>query len=987
MLKEMARRRLSIFPSWLTDYSSFDQSADEDMSTIMWTLLVSGVVGLLMLSSFAIHRMYDPDRFTPLVKLLGKDKAAKPLSNDDLYSWVYELVYINDDTILEKGGYDTLCFVRFYRFNFKLFLAFALYAWCVLLPVNRNGGGYEEDNSFEVWSMANISQGSELCWLHLLGIYLLTAVTVWFLESEYVHYAKMRHEYLRNEGPNLRTVLVEGIPHKMRTNITLSTYFQTLYPGSVHSVSIAQNLGVLTGLIDERMDALRELERHLYMHHKDGKRRTLKIVRNGREESVEAIKHYRRLVIELSGQIARERKEHEKFSSARGNVSSDEAVHIIESLLRVTGVGVVRSVINERAQQDEAGAGGDESVGRVMAASASDAASLGGSSLGSSTVAGDYGATEDKSIQSVEKLGELDDGVLSLTAGGTMYDELVKEFSDFGDDDSDDGWFLGTAHPLPPPTQRRRVEMYRRSWDSWWNAIVEAKSWPESWRVFRDGRYVLQEVPPDDDGDEAGEEAGIDASEDSRLIRPFDERNRYFPKAFVTFKTFIAATTARQVIHMQLAGHLSVQEAPEPRDVYWQNLDKSRKGTMVRRLVADIVVIFLIIFWVVPVCAIAYFTNASSLKSYADWISNAADESPLFESTLELVQPLCIVGLMQVLPPFFMAIGHFEGALSISANMFKAFNRYFLFQVVNVFLVSAIAGSILDSLTEIADNPSTAFKLLGEALPSMGGYFCNYILVKTFIGLGMEIMRLPAIFMSIGKQLLTANLTIRERSEFVLGGGLRLMSNPGWLPYNKIYAQDALVTVLCASFANVAPLLLFPGLLYFACAGYIYTHQMLYVYQPMYETGGKWWPKIAGCTVLALLFAQSTMIGMMILKETYSEIYFLIAIIVYTVWYYYNTMNNYAVLATHLPLDQATSMDLNKPYGESVAGHEYVQPALREEADWVLPRTEFDLDPEDVFVEPSGVSADETGSGDGNGRSGDAPMREEGEGIAHSEEV
>ena len=36
---------------------------------------------------------------------------------------------------------------------------------------------------------------------------------------------------------------------------------------------------------------------------------------------------------------------------------------------------------------------------------------------------------------------------------------------------------------------------------------------------------------------------------------------------------------------------------------------------------------------------------------------------------------------------------HFEGAISISANMFKAFNRYFLFQVVNV-LVSAIAGSI-----------------------------------------------------------------------------------------------------------------------------------------------------------------------------------------------------------------------------------------------------------------------------------------------------
>ena len=104
---------------------------------------------------------------------------------------------------------------------------------------------------------------------------------------------------------------------------------------------------------------------------------------------------------------------------------------------------------------------------------------------------------------------------------------------------------------------------------------------------------------------------------------------------------------------------------------------------------------------------------------------------------------------------------------------------------------------------------------------------------------------------------------------------------------------------------------------------------MLYVYQPMYETGGNGGQRLPRVPVIALLFAQSTMIGMMILKETYTEIYFLIAIIVYTVWYYYNTMSNYSVLATHLPFDQATSMDLNKPYGDEVAGHEYVQPGLK----------------------------------------------------------
>ena len=84
-----------------------------------------------------------------------------------------------------------------------------------------------------------------------------------------------------------------------------------------------------------------------------------------------------------------------------------------------------------------------------------------------------------------------------LTAGRlSEYDDLVKEFSDFGDDESDDGWILGTSHPLPPATQRRRVEIYKRSWRSWWAAMMEAGSWAETWRIFRDGRYVFEEISP-----------------------------------------------------------------------------------------------------------------------------------------------------------------------------------------------------------------------------------------------------------------------------------------------------------------------------------------------------------------------------------------------------------------------------------------------------------------------------------------------------------
>jgi hypothetical protein len=94
------------------------------------------------------------------------------------------------------------------------------------------------------------------------------------------------------------------------------------------------------------------------------------------------------------------------------------------------------------------------------------------------------------------------------------------------------------------------------------------------------------------------------------LISPPEERRMFLSKAFITFRTFQvrpcihtsgwtirqgatnhfsrclcpcayisqAATIARQVVHMQLAGHMAISEAPEPTDVTWINMYTTRTG-------------------------------------------------------------------------------------------------------------------------------------------------------------------------------------------------------------------------------------------------------------------------------------------------------------------------------------------------------------------------------------------------------------------------
>ena len=72
-----------------------------------------------------------------------------------------------------------------------------------------------------------------------------------------------------------------------------------------------------------------------------------------------------------------------------------------------------------------------------------------------------------------------------------------------------------------------------------------------------------------------------------------------------------------------------------------------------------------------------------------------------------------------------MAIGRAEGITAFSDVQMQAFSRYFLFQVLNVFLVTTIAGSIFDTIAIIIENPEEAFSMLGNSLPRMSSFFVS----------------------------------------------------------------------------------------------------------------------------------------------------------------------------------------------------------------------------------------------------------------------
>lgn len=311
----------------------------------------------------------------------------------------------------------------------------------------------------------------------------------------------------------------------------------------------------------------------------------------------------------------------------------------------------------------------------------------------------------------------------------------------------------------------------------------------------------------------------------------------------------------------------------------------------------------------VPVALVSLLVSKTALVSFSPRLAQLDRASAFFATAIGMIQPLCLVGIQQLMAPFLMQVGKVEGHMSFSEVQMKTFSRYFSFQVLNIFLVTAIAGSIFDTIAIIVDTPEAAFEMLGNSLPLMSSFFVTFVTMKTFLGLGTELVRMVALAQGLARYVLFPNSTLRQQRSVRMG--LRAIDDPGWFPFHKILAQDMLIVVISIVFAVVAPLVLIPCALFYLCSRILWTHHHLFVYESVFETGGLFWPKIFRRFVFGLMIAQATITGQFLLKEARQEAVATLILMALTYIFLRNTRARFDATSSALPLEVATIMDMS----------------------------------------------------------------------------
>ncbi|KGN63220.1 calcium permeable stress-gated cation channel 1 isoform X1 [Cucumis sativus] len=418
------------------------------------------------------------------------------------------------------------------------------------------------------------------------------------------------------------------------------------------------------------------------------------------------------------------------------------------------------------------------------------------------------------------------------------------------------------------------------------------------------------------------------------------------PAAFVSFKSRWGAAVCAQTQQSRNPTIWLTEWAPEPRDVYWDNLAIPFVSLAIRRLIAGVAFFFLTFFFMIPIAFVQSLANIESIEKTAPFLRPII-ELKFIKSVIQGFLPGIVLKIFLIfLPSILMIMSKFEGFISRSSLERRSASKYYIFLFVNVFLGSIITGTAFQQLNKFLHQSANDIpKTIGVSIPMKATFFITFIMVDGWAGIAAEILRLrPLIIYHLRNFFLVK--TEKDREEAM---------DPGTLEFNTGEPRIQLYFLLGLVYAVVTPLLLPFIVTFFGLAYIVYRHQIINVYNQEYESAAAFWPDVHGRIIAALVVSQLLLMGLLSTKEAAQSTPLLIALPILTIWFHRFCKGRYEPAFVRYPLQEAMMKDTLERAREpnlNLKGflqNAYVHPVFKHDEDDV----EIEADSEDWQQEPA----------------------------------
>ncbi|KAI1817249.1 DUF221-domain-containing protein [Poronia punctata] len=368
---------------------------------------------------------------------------------------------------------------------------------------------------------------------------------------------------------------------------------------------------------------------------------------------------------------------------------------------------------------------------------------------------------------------------------------------------------------------------------------------------------------------------------------------------FVEFKNQAEAQRAyQQVSSANVLALTPRYTGMTPDEIVWNNLTIPPASRISQDGVALGIVAATTIFWSIPSGFIGLISNISYLAENFEWLSflkNLPD--PVIGLLSGLLPPLLTSLLTKYVASIFRAVSKSFGGPTATANELRTQRWNYVFQVTQVFLVTAVfsgAATVASQIAEHIQDPTAIPELLARQLPKSSNYYLTYFIVQGTTSAADNILN----YSSLLQFLFSYNLLDKTpRQKFK-----RYTSMRG-IAWGKLYPKFANFAIIAIAYSCIAPLVL--G---FAAAGlglyyFSYRYNLFYVIQPKIDTNGQAYTVALQHLLTGVYIAELALIGFFGLRTATGPTIMAGVLFIVTILYNILTNRYLSPLERFLPAD------------------------------------------------------------------------------------
>ncbi|KAF9495804.1 DUF221-domain-containing protein [Pleurotus eryngii] len=302
-----------------------------------------------------------------------------------------------------------------------------------------------------------------------------------------------------------------------------------------------------------------------------------------------------------------------------------------------------------------------------------------------------------------------------------------------------------------------------------------------------------------------------------------------------------------------------------PKDIVWRNLDDGALEMKWRYVTSWVATVGLLIALSFPVAFVGTLSNVDNLCERVRWLSWVCRVPKPLPGLIQGVLPPILLAILFALLPFILrALAWYECIPRYSLMSVSVYKRFFLFLVIDGFLIVTITSGITEAIEDILEQPTQTVSKLAQELPGASVFFLTYMITQGLAGAGGALIQLiPLILHYIQKWFLGRTPRQAYRVNYLMPAA----------DLATILPRLSLLATIGFAYSIIAPLIsllaLVSFIMFFIAWKFLFTQ--VFDQPDESETGGMYFPMAMSNLFIGLYIKQITLACLFFLKISVSK--------------------------------------------------------------------------------------------------------------------